>query len=114
MLGKLVTNRSCIVKDGYDAIKKLKTKLASKIVKDKDDALGMCITNMFGKDDDDKTDDLDTIEVIEDDYNGYNTIAIVNDENNDEEDTVINTSNTSSIEQCVSKMSLSNIFFNRC
>ena len=110
MFGELVNNRSCIVKDGYDAITKLKIKLASNNVRDKDDALEMCITNIFGNDDDDKTDDLDTIEVIEDGYNGYNPIAIVDDENNDEEDTVINTSNTSSIERCVSKMSLSNVF----
>ena len=47
MFSELVMNRSCAVKYGYDAIKKLGTKLANKIKIDKDDELEMCIDNTF-------------------------------------------------------------------
>ena len=48
-VGKFELNRSCTIKDGYDAIKKLCTKLCNKNNTEKDDKLEMCITKIFGK-----------------------------------------------------------------
>ena len=84
MFGELVMNQSCNVKDGYDAIKKLSTKLANKIKIDKDDELEICIDKIFGKDDECENNDLDTIEAIEDDYTGYNPVIINNEETNED------------------------------
>ena len=77
----------------------------------------MCTTKIFGNDDEQETDCLDTIEVIEDDYNGYNPIIINDEEMNEDEVTVNNDntgevtqSDTSSTERCVPKMALNNVF----
>ena len=84
MFGELITNRSCFIKDGYDAINKLKTKLSHTTNNNKKDELEMSINKIFGNDEECETGDLDTIEVITDDYNGYNPISIDDEDKNED------------------------------
>ena len=77
----------------------------------------MCIDKIFGKDNECETDNIDTIEVIEDGYTGYNPVIINDEKTNKYEGTVndpsvgeVTLSNTTSIEQCVPKMFLNNVF----
>ena len=70
------------------------------------------MNQMFGKDEESKTDHLQTVEVIEDDYNGYNPTVDEEDANEDK----VNTSNSTTggdglpAARCVHKMALGNIF----
>ena len=112
MFGELITNRSCVIKDGYDAIKQLKTPLTRTTKNNKEDELETCMNKMFGKDEEAKTDHLQTVEVIEDDYNGYNPTVNEEDAN---EDKVTDSNGTTgrdgpSAARCVPKMALGNIF----
>ena len=77
----------------------------------------MCIDKIFCKDDECETNGLDTITVVEDYYTGYNLAIINNEETNEDKGTVndpsagkVTPSNTTSIERCVPKMSLNNVF----
>lgn len=69
-----ITNRDCLVVDGYNAIKLLKYKLKISIKEKQFDELEECITNIFGTIDENDTiedgNDAETVEVINDDY-GY-------------------------------------------
>ena len=79
-----IPNQSCVVEDGYNTMKKLKTKLSKTTANDADDELETCINKMFGKYEESNNDDIATIEVIKDDHNGFNPLI------NDEEKTQMN------------------------
>ena len=114
-----VPNRMCLVSDGYQVIKELKSKLKAPVKVNVSDDLEKCINTIFGNgdlvnnvnndnidDEDGVANDSEIVEIMHDDYNYSNTNTVI-DETEDSSTVNDNTANTTAV---VNKLGLCNIF----
>ena len=119
MLQNDVPNRMCLVIDGYQVIKELKTKLTTPVKVNVADDLEECINTIFSngdlvdninnediEDEDGVVNDSEIVEIIHDDYHYSNTNTVI-DETEDSSTVSNKATNTTAV---VNKLGLCNIF----